>query len=38
MNLLARIFGRRIESEDSGYRCVSYEWRGKLYVWTLGPR
>jgi hypothetical protein len=30
--LLARLFGRRIEGEDLGCKCVGYHWRGKLYL------
>jgi len=37
--LLARLFGQKFVSEDSGYRLTGYHWRGKMYItgWD-GPR
>lgn len=29
---MARFFGRRVEGEDMGHKCVGYWWRGRLYL------
>jgi hypothetical protein len=29
---MARLFGRRFESEDTGHQWIGYEWRGKFYL------
>lgn len=35
----ARLFGERIERQDSGYTLVGYSWRRKLYIteWRQPP-
>lgn len=30
--IFARLFGRRVEGEDMGCKCIGYLWRGKLYI------
>jgi hypothetical protein len=33
MKYLARIFGKRIETQNEFCHFVSYFWRGRLYHW-----
>ena len=32
---LARIFGKRHVTSDKNVNCVSYFWRGNVYVWKF---
>jgi hypothetical protein len=33
--LKAKLFGTEIVTEDSGWRCVSYQYKGVLYISKL---
>lgn len=34
--LMARLFGRKVVTEDCGRRVVFREWRGRLYMIDFG--